>query len=200
MAHIAVSIDGVTRAAICCEGFDVVSVGIGSTRVDQELATVHVSSSRYPDQGESTYLIWAEEALSPGQTVSVTFAEAGPTVGTGKTIDELHPDDAGSEDSNTEADFKLTPAMMQELRAKPQVRAAWRFAFRGPDDNRRNSQTTEAEHGFGFNVLWNVHRPDRASFSLHSYDLESLEQRTPMRDHVRGKLGYGKAVELVVAD
>jgi hypothetical protein len=200
MAHIAVSIDGVTRAAICCDGFDLVCVGIGSTRVDQELATVHVSSSRYPDQGESTYLIWAEEALSPGQTVSVTFEEAGPPVGTGKTIDELHPDDAGSADSNNEADFKLTPAMMQELRAKTKVRAAWRFELRGPDDNRHNSQTREAEHGFGFNVLWNVHRPDRASFSLHSYDLKSLEQRTPMRDHVRGKLEYGNAVEFVVAD
>jgi hypothetical protein len=200
MAHIAVSIDGVTRVAICCDGFDVVSVGIGGTRVDQELATVHVSSSRYPDHGESTYLIWAEEELSPGQTVSVTFAEAGPTVGTGKTIDELHPDDAGSEDSNTEVDFKLTPAVMQELRAKPKVRSTWRFTLRGPDDSCQKSQTAEAEHGFGFNVLWNVHRPDRASFSLHSYDLESLEQRTPMRDHVRGKLEYGKAVEFVVAD
>jgi hypothetical protein len=200
MAHIAVSIDGVTRVAICCDGFDVVSVGIGSTRVDQELATVHVTSSRYPDQGESTYLTWVAEALSAGQTVSVTFAEAGPTVGVGKTIDELYPEDAGSEPPNTEIDFKLTPAMMQELHAKPKVRGAWRFALRGPDDVRHNSETTEAEHGFGFNVLWNVHRPERASFSLHSYDLESLEQRTPMRDHVRGKLEYGKAVELVVAD
>lgn len=199
MAHITVSIDGLTRAAISCDGFDVVSVGIGSTRVDQELATVHVSGSRYPDTGESTYLIWAEDSLCPGQTVSVTFAEAGPTVGIGKTIDELYPDDAGSEDSKTE-DFSLTPALMQELRAKPKVRAAWRFALCGPNDHRHISQTTEAEHGFGFNVLWNVHRPDRASFSLHSYDLENLEQRTPMRDHVRGKLEYGEAVELVVAD
>jgi hypothetical protein len=199
MAYIAVSVDGVTRAAICCDGFEVVAVGIGSTRVDQELATLHVSSSRYPDQGESTYLIWVEEALGPEQTVSVTFAEVGPTVGVGKTIDELHPE-VGSEDSDTEANFKLTAAVMQELRAKPKVRAAWRFALRGPGETHHNSQTTEAEHGFGFNVLWNTHRPDRASFSLHSYDLESLEQRRPMRDHVRGNLEYGKAVELVVAD
>ncbi|WP_353393836.1 hypothetical protein [Hydrogenophaga sp. 5NK40-0174] len=200
MARIAVSIDGVTLVAISCDGFDVVSVGIGGTRVDQEFATVHVSSSRYPGNGESTYLIWTEEVLSPGQTVTVTFAEAGPTLGTGKTIDELHPGGAGSEESNTEVDFKLSPAVMQELRAKPKVRSSWRFALCGPDDSRHKSQTTDAEHGFGFNVLWNVHRPDRASFSLHSYDLDSLEQRTPMRDHVRGKLEYGKAVELVVAD
>ena len=132
--------------------------------------------------------------------MSVAFAEAGPNVGVGKTIDELHPEDARSEDSDTETDFKLTAAMMQELRAKPKFRAAWRFTLRGPGEPHHESQTTEAEHGFGFNVLWNVHRPDRASFSLHSYDLESLEQRTPMRDHVRGNLEYGKAVELVVAD
>lgn len=199
MAHITVSIDGVARAAISCDGFDVVAVGVGvgGTRVEQELATVHVSSSRYPVQADSTYLIWVDVALVPGQKLSIAFAESGPIVGDGKTIDELHPEDS---DTGAETDFKLTSEMMQELRGKPKVRAGWRFQVRGPNESHHESRTIEAEHGFGFNVLWNTYRPDRASFSLHSYGLDSLEQQTLMRDHIRGRLELGETVELVVAD
>jgi hypothetical protein len=142
-------------------------------------------------------LIWVDAALVPGQKLSIAFAESGAIVGAGKTIDELHP-----EDSNTgaETDFRLTAEMMQELRGKPKVRAAWRFEVRGPKESCYESRTTEAEHGFGFNVLWNTYRPERASFSLHSYGLDSLEQQAPMRDHIRGRLEFGETVELVVAD
>jgi len=142
-------------------------------------------------------LIWVDAALVTGQKLSITFAESGPIVGAGKTIDELHPEDS---DTGAGTDFKLTAEMKQELRGKPKVRAGWTFKVRAPNESLYESRTTEAEHGFGFNVLWNTHRPERASFSLHSYDLDSLEQRIPMRDHIRGHLEFGKMVELVVAD
>jgi len=144
MAHITVSIDGVARAAISCDGFDVVAVNVGGTRVEQELATVHVSSSRYPEQADSTYLIWVDAALVPGQKLLIAFAERGAFVGAGKTIDELHPEDS---DTDAETDFKLTAEMIQGLLGKPKVRAAWKFEVRGPKQSHYESRTTETDTG-----------------------------------------------------
>lgn len=173
-----------------------VSFGVTGTRVDPELATASITASRYPEGQESTYLIWLNElAILSGQTVTVSFRQGGPTSAPGKTVEELYPDEGPAEGT----DFKLTTQMMQELRARPQYRPGWAFEVRASNGVSYAGLTNEAEHGFGFSVLWTVHRPERASISLHSYTLESLEKRTPMQYHVRMNLELGSSVDLVVA-
>jgi len=196
MATIVVSIDGTKLAAVCCDEYDVVSVGVHGTRVEPELATADMTASRYPEGGESTYLIWISDlALSPGQTVTVSFCEEGSSSGPGKTIEELYPDERPSD----ETDFTLTAQMVQELRARPRYRSSWAFELRASNGVSYTGRTGEGEHGFGFSVLWNHHRPERASVSLHSYTLESVEKRTPMHYYVRTHLEMGSSVDLVVA-
>lgn len=195
MLSIAISLDGTHLAPVCCDGFDVVSVRVGGTRVEEECATVGMSAGAYPDQGESTNLMWVNEvAVLPGQTVAVSLLEASIMSHSGKTIAELFPDE---ERSNVD-DFKPTPEMFQELRVKPRHRDGWSFWLSSTPGTLYTGRTAPEEHGFGFSVLWNMHRPERASVSLHSYTIDSLEHQTPMHDHVREHLQLGQSVAITV--
>ena len=54
------------------------------------------------------------------------------------------------------------------------------------------------EHGFGFHVLWQSGRPDRARASLHTYTIGYLEQDEPGNDHVSELLKPGDAIAVKV--
>ena len=54
------------------------------------------------------------------------------------------------------------------------------------------------EHSFGFMVLWNSHQPDRASVSLISNTLESIERKIDGRAHVRERLDIGQSATIEV--
>jgi hypothetical protein len=195
MPSLTVSLDGAVLATVCCDGYDVVSVRVGGTRVEEEFAAVGMTAGCYPDEGESTSLTWVNELeLLPGQTVAVSLLKDGVTSHPGKTIDELFPDEEPTE----VVDFKITQEMLQELRAKPPRRVGWGFQLNSSSGTSYSGRTAPAEHGFGFSVLWNMHRPERASVSLHSYTIDSLEHRTPMHDHVREHLQLGQSVAIKV--
>lgn len=191
MAAIAVSVDGIPVATVCTESYDVLTVRVGGTRIDDEFAELDVSGGTYPDQGESTYLTWVNSvALEPGQTIRIALLENGATSHPGKTIDELFPE----EERATTSDFKPTPELFEEIRALPRLRAGYSFRFHATGGKSFTGQTAPEEHGFGFTVLWNSRHPERASVSLHSYTLDGLEQRGPMNDHVREHIHFGQEV------
>lgn len=192
MPALSVSIDGVTLATVSTDGYDVLSVRAGGTRIDNELATLDLSGGSYPEFGESTYLTWISDVpLQAGQVVTVTFLETASSSHGGKTIEELFPDEPPS----TQTDFKPTAEMFAELRATPTLRD--RFSFRLVSSSGTNfaGETAPDEHGFGFTVLWNSSSPERASASLHSYTLNNLEARGPMNNHVEERLRYGEWVQ-----
>jgi hypothetical protein len=56
MPALRVSIDGVMLATVSTDGYDVMSVRAGGTRIDDGLATLDLSGGSYPETGESTYL------------------------------------------------------------------------------------------------------------------------------------------------
>lgn len=187
MPALSVSIDGVTLATVSTDGYDVMSVRVGGTRIDDGMATLDLSGGSYPEVGESTYLTWINDiSLQTGQVVTVTFLEAASSSHAGKSIEELFPDEPPS----TQTNFKPTAEMFAELRAMPVLRD--RFSFRLASSSGTNfaGETTPDEHGFGFTVLWNSSNPERARVSLHSYTLGNLEARGPMSNHVEEKLPY----------
>ncbi|MEQ1686178.1 MAG: hypothetical protein ABL916_21220 [Burkholderiaceae bacterium] len=159
------------------------SVHVHGTRIDDEFAALEMSGGSYPEHGESTHLIWINSReLQPGQQIEVRFQESGDTSPQGKTIAELFPEETGEDEP---ADFKPTEAMFAELRAKPSRRDGFTFELLGSKGTAFAGGTAGTDHGFGFSLVWNSQRPNRASHSLHAYNLDELESRAPMRDFVR---------------
>lgn len=196
MPSVSVLLEGELVATVSTSGYDVVSVHVHGTRIDDEFATLEMSGGVYPENGESTHLIWINSReLRPGQLIEVRFQEKGETLHPGKTIEELFPEGQSVDEPE---DFKPTQAMFAELRARPSRREGFSFQLLGSAGASFAGRTDSADHGFGFCVLWNSHRPERATYSLHAYTLDELETRAPMKDFVREYVEAPHAVSLRV--
>src|SRR5262245_38315307 len=177
MPALDVSLDGITIATVNTDGFDVMSVNVGGTLIDDDPASLHVSGGSYPESGASLFLWWVPElVLRAGQNIGVSFLEYGATSHPGKTTEELFP----NEPPKTQTDFTPTAELFKQLRAKPKVRKSFSFRLVSSSGTSFVGTTAPDEHGFGFTVLWNSFHPERARVSLHSYTLDSLEARGPM--------------------
>ncbi len=191
MPALSISIDGAVIATVCTDGYDVLDVRASGTRIDDHLANLGVSGGSYPEDGDHTHLIWVNELqLQPSQVVTVSFLEHASSSHTGKTIEELFPD----EKLTIETDFKPTAEVFNELRAKPKLRDKFSFRLASSSGKAFAGETAPDDHGFGFSVLWNSHHPERARVSLHSYTLENLESRTAMTNHFEERINYGGSV------
>jgi hypothetical protein len=168
MPSISVSLDGEELVCVRTDGYDVMSVNVSGTLVEDEFAELYMSAG--------------------------TLAADGETSQAGKTIAELFPDEA----STDPVDFKATPEMFAELRARPSKRARYRFDIQLSSGTSVLAQTASDEHGFGFSVLWNSYRPESARVSLHSYTIESMEHQTPMKYHVQEHLHPGQSAVVKV--
>lgn len=188
-------IDGVPLATVSSDGYNLLSVRVSGTRINEELATIEVSGGIYPEGGESTYLIWAADInLLPHQEVTVQFLERAETSHPGKTIDEQYPDEPLPE----EEDFTPTPEMFAKLRTMPTYRDAFKLYLESSQGARAHVETTSEDHGFAFSVVWDSFRPIQARMSLHSYTIQSMEERTDSNYHVQEKLSYGDEVKLAL--
>lgn len=195
MPALVVSIDGCVFASVCCDDYDIVSVRVSGTLVDERFATLDMSGGLYPNEGNSTYLVWVDEkVLSPLQVVSVALLEDEITSQQGKTIEELFPD----EEPMQKVEFQVTDGMFQELREKPLQRDGYELHLKSATGATCFGCTTSEEHGFGFTVLWHSQRYDKASLSLHSYTIDSMEHQTPMRNHFSEFLHLGQMASVSV--
>ncbi len=193
MPTFTVSLDGKALASVCADGFEVLAIHISGTRVDEEFASLHMSAGNYQDGAERRHLIWIDSiALHPGQCVRVDLTQEGETSPPGKTLAELYPDEA----HEPTADFKPTPEMFAELRRRKQLRAGYSIELLSPAGKVVHAHTNPENHGFGFSVLWNSYRPERASASLHTYTIDSLEQHAPVHDQMREYLEPGQSVNI----
>jgi hypothetical protein len=179
MPAICVLIDGELIATVNITGYDVVSVNVHGTKIDDEFAALGMSGGSYPEHGESTHLVWINSLkLQPGQQIEVRFQETGDTSPQGKTINELFPEGAEKDDP---ADFKPTEVMFAQLRTKPSRRDRFILELLGSTGSSFAGGTVITDHGFGFNFVWNSHRQNQARQSLHAYSLDELESRAPIR-------------------
>ncbi len=196
MPAICVLLDGVLLATVNTYGYDVVSVHVHGTRIDDDIATLEMSGGSYPKDAESTHLIWINSLeLRPGQQIEVRFQETGETFPQGKTIDELFP---GESTDGTSTDFRPTEGMFDELRAKPSHRDSVSLRLLSSTGTTFVGQTASSDHGFGFSLVWNSYHVNRAHNSLHAYTLDELESRKPMRDFVNEYVNVPYAVTLQV--
>lgn len=192
MPALSVSVDGISIATVCMDGYDVVSVSVQGTRIDENLAHLEFSGGSHPENDESTHLTWISDLpLRAGQVVTVSFLENAVSSHAGKTIEELFPD----EPAITQTDFRPTTEMFEELRVRPKLRE--KFAFRVVSSSGRvySGRTKPDEHGFGFGVLWNSFHSERARASLHSYTLDSLEAREPFDYHFEERMKFGDSIQ-----
>lgn len=183
MPTLTVSLNREVISQVRTDGYDVMSVSVQGTCVDHELAEISMAGTRGVEHGDATYLTWINSvALQGGDLVEVIIQEQGETSHEGKTIAELFPQE---EPAIKEMDFTPPVGLFTELRSKKRVRSGFRFELATSRGTTYLGETAEPEHGFGFTLLWNSQRPERANLSLHSYTIDSLEHQQPMRDHVR---------------
>ena len=183
MPTLTASVNGTLLAQVRTDGYDVMSVAVQGTCVEEEVADLMMTGGKYPDDRDSVYLTWINsQPLKAGDLVEVTIQDEGDTSHEGKTLAELFPNEVGA---GEEMDFSPTPEIFAELRSRPRLRERFRFELETSRGTTYVGETGQEEHGFGFTVLWNTQRPGRASLSLHSYTIDGLEHRTPMHDHVR---------------
>ena len=194
MPALTISIDDAPQATVSTDDYDVVSVRISGSRINENLADLDVTGGTHPEDGESTYLIWVDSlAIQTGQVITVSYLEQAITSYPGKTIDERFPDEERPEVT----EFRPTPDMFTELRVRPTTREGFSFRLQSSSGTTFDGKTTD--HGFAFTVLYDSFHPEQARLSLHSYTLENLEQRGPMSYHVKENIQVGDTVSFEVA-
>ncbi len=183
MPTLSASVNGTLLAQVRTDGYDVVSVAVQGTCVEDEVAELMMTGLKCPENGKPVYLTWINSyRLKAGDLVEVTIQDEGDTSHEGKTLAELFPEEV---EPNEQMDFTPTTDLFAKLRSKTRLREGFRFELETSRGSTYLGKTGDKGHGFGFTVLWNIQRPRRANLSLHSYTIDSLEHKTPMHDHVR---------------
>lgn len=195
MPALSLYIDGIFVASVNTEGYDILDVRVHGTFIDKNIASLEFSGGAHPEGGASSYLTWVSDLpIKLKQVVKVVFLEKALTSHSGKTIEELFPDELDKEP----IDFKPLPEAINEIRAKPKLRSSISFMAQSPKAGSIYGKTEPDMFGFGFGVLWNAWHPERASVSLHSYTLENLESRGPMNYILNEKISIGSEVQFEV--
>ena len=189
MPALSVTLNGEQFVSVATDGFDVIDVGVSGDLLGPEHATLRISGGSHPDGQEFRYLIWEDQrTLVPGDSVSVVLLAEGFTSRAGKTIEELYP----GEKPIQQEPFKLAEEMVRELKQRPKAFDSLAFEFTGPDGAIVRASTGPSEHGYGFTVLWNSHRPERARASAHTYTLDSLITKENGTYHAETRLAFGQ--------
>jgi hypothetical protein len=190
-------IDGVPLATVSSVGFNVLSVYVSGTRINEDLAEICISGGSYPEGGESTYLLWAADVkLMPHQVLEVQFLEQADNSHAGKTIDEYFPNEPLLD---LEEDFTPTPENFAKLKAQPAYRNEFSLSFVSSTGPVVKVITKKDDHGFAFSVVWDSTRPLDARASMHSYTIEGLENRSNGNYHAQEELSFGDTVKLKVS-
>ncbi len=195
MPSIAVFVDGALMARVNSEGLDILTVNVGSTKADETLATIEFSGGKYPDDGDSSHLIWLNELqLSSGQTVRVLVSASGDTTAPGRTLEELYPDLP----EEKEGPMPTRSQLIAEVSKRPHFREGYSFTLRSSSGAAVEAAMDPEEHGFSASFLWNWVRPERVSASLHTYSLAQLTAESGFNYHFQERLEPEAWVELRV--
>lgn len=78
MPTLTASLNGTLLAQVRTDGYDVMSVGIQGTCVEEAVAELMMTGGKYPEEGDSVYLTWINsQPLKPGDLIEVTLQEEG---------------------------------------------------------------------------------------------------------------------------
>jgi hypothetical protein len=193
MPGLTLLLDGHKQASVNCEPYEVASAGVKGTVIEEEFASVDLMAGSYSRHNDVHHVWLPDLALLPGQLVEIRFDEKAETAPPGRTLEELFPDKAS--ESPWEPPLSVTDTFAQ-LRNKRALRSGFGFSLQSTRGTSYEGRTASGDHGFGFSVLWNSLRPTRVSVSLHSYTIDDLEHKSPLKDHVREFLEIGGWVAL----
>lgn len=193
MPAICVDLNGKRLATVNTDGFDVMAVHVNSA-TDQEVVA-SLDFSGYSQEAKESRIWINAVPLDAGDEVTVSMEAPAASTDKGNTIAELYPD---AEPADTYAFPKMTDEWFNEIASRRQYHGGFMFRLRSSVGTDYSGSTHAPESGFGFHVLWDFTRQDRARVGLSSNSLEDLKHRRKWRDHVREELATGGFVSLRV--
>ncbi|GGY76679.1 hypothetical protein ACFFTM_22380 [Pseudoduganella plicata] len=199
MAVMNIAVDGATVAAVDLARLDMFAVHLYGDLTSADAACLSCHGGTYPDDGPSTFRIWAEQAL-PGRTpmVTVTFTDSAPAaqLTQGKTIAEMFPDEPHS----GRTDFTPTPAEEAELRNRPRVRAGFSWALRTSGGDDLAGRNGSDDDSFAFSVLWTPDYPTQARVNGSTTNIDNVLRRAGGTELYNGMLHVGDSVTFRCGD
>lgn len=183
-------VDDALIATVSTEGQDLLSVSVSGSRIDEAFACLDCLGGTHSGEGEASPRYWSGRmAIRPGQRIEMRFLGAGETDLRAAMV--LEPLPAAPADAAFDA-----AAAFDELRAMPLKRDGFRLEFQSSSGAAFAGRTRAEDHAFSCRLAWSSHRPDRARVSLHTFTLDELEHREPLRDKVREQLQPGASLTL----
>lgn len=191
-------LDGVHLATVSTADYELVTVEVSGTRSETAPAYLEIAASHHPRNEDATFLLWADHiAMRPGQTITVQFLEDGETSAPGRTIAELHPEEATAAAA---AESRSAHELIDALARLPAHHESFALQLDSSQGTHFAMQTDSKAHGFRFSVFWNIWRsnPAQACMALCSHSLHNLRTRTRGIYHAQEMLGHQDEVSLTV--
>lgn len=184
---IAVELNGQRVATIGLDGIELMNVSMWGRLDLAEKALLDAFGGTYGNGGGG-HRIWIEaQGLVPGDVVRVRLTTGGEPGDRGKTIAELHPDEAPC----TRTDFTIDDAMAAELRARPRLHDAFEVRVDTACGQQASASSDERNTDFAFSVVWDHGRPDHARLNLSTYCLDDVLGRTGGTTWLQTTLPFG---------
>jgi hypothetical protein len=193
MTVMVVTVDGAQAAAVDLAQMDMLAVHISGDLTRPGLANLSCHGGTYPDDGDSTFRIWAEQDLDgPQRAITVALLEQAPAgpLTQGKTIAELYPDEPPCE----RTDFTPTPAEEDEMRSRPRLRDAFSWSLHTADGTQLQGRNGPGDDSFGFSVVWTADRPAQARVHGSTTNIDNVLARRGGTELYRGSLAVGESV------
>jgi hypothetical protein len=190
MPSISVEVNGKRIATIDLTGMHVVDVSVHGGLDFEQAAVLSAGGGNHSD-GLWAHLIWiAENALVPGEVVSMRFHETCGIGDKGKTIQELYPD----EDPSTKSDFTISDEMAAELRSRPRLHEAFIVQVGTSMGHQAKATSDDLNTDFRLGLLWDHYHPNQVRVRLATHCLDDVLARTGGTEHLKTMLCLGDAI------
>ena len=192
MPHIVVDVNNVRITTINLAPMRVMDVSVHGA-LDRALKAVADAMGGNYDENGCGHLTWLmEHPLQPGDMVRVHLNQGEAKGDTGKTFEELFPDETPS----TQTDFSISEAMAAEIRARPRLHEAFEVQASTPDGQQATATSDERNTDFRFSVLWDHFQPDQARIHLATYCLDHVLARMAGTTHLQTTIQAGESATL----
>ena len=189
MPHFAVDVNNVRVTTINLASMRVMDVSVHGA-LDRALKAAADAMGGNYDEGGCGHLTWLmEHPLQPGDRVRVHLHQDDAKGDTGKTFEELFPDETPS----TQTDFSISDTMAAEIRARPRLHAAFEVRASTPDGQQATATSDERNTDFRFSVLWDHFRPDQARIHLATHCLDHVLARMAGTTHLQTTIRAGES-------
>jgi hypothetical protein len=187
MATLAIDVNDTRVATISLTGMQLVDVSVRGALDCKSKATISAMGSSHGENG-SGHLIWIEaHALLAGDIVRIGLNDTHDPGDRGKTIEELHPDEAPS----TRTDFSISADMAADLRARPRLHEAFFVRAETSCGKKAGATSDERNTDFVLRILWTDAQPNQVRLALHTHCLDDVLARTGGQRHLDTLLSSG---------